>query len=144
MKRFLNIFLAICLVGCAQPSDEIIPVATELDKLMSEQQASWNAGDLDGFMKHYWNNDSLIFIGKKGPTYGWNGTLENYKKSYPDRAAMGRLKFTNLHNETLSNSSAYIIGKWELFRTLDTLAGHYTLLWHKIDGKWVIVADHSS
>ncbi len=144
MKTFLNILVALFISGCAQKPALTDDAAPELNNLMLEQQASWNAGNIEDFMKHYWKSDSLMFIGKKGLNYGWQNTLDNYKKSYPDKAAMGRLQFTNLYNKTLSDSSAYIIGKWELFRTLDTLAGHYTLLWHKIDGKWVIVADHSS
>lgn len=95
-------------------------------------------------MEPYWHSDSLQFIGKRGITHGWQATLDNYKKGYPDRAAMGTLQFTNLSIDVLSDSSAYVIGKWELFRTADTLSGHYSLLWKKMGDKWQIVADHSS
>ena len=57
---------------------------------------------------------------------------------------MGQLKFTILSVEQLSKRSAYVIGKWRLARKAGDLSGHYTLLWKKIKGKWVIVADHSS
>jgi hypothetical protein len=57
---------------------------------------------------------------------------------------MGKLQFTNLSMELIGDSSAYVIGKWELFRTIDTLSGHYSLLWKNRNGKWLIVADHSS
>ncbi len=111
---------------------------------MNSQQDAWNRGDIEGFMKGYWENDSLRFIGKRGITYGWQATLDNYKKSYPGKDAMGRLQFTNLTTQLINDSSAYVIGKWELFRASDTLAGHYSLLWKNFNGQWLIVADHSS
>lgn len=111
---------------------------------MHEQQVSWNENDFPGFMLHYWNHDSLKFVGSRGLNYGWQTTLDNYKKSYPDKAAMGTLKFTNLMIDVMDSTNAFVIGKFELFRTADTLSGHYTLLWKKMNGHWLIVADHSS
>jgi len=113
-------------------------------RTMAEQELAWNRGDLEGFMAGYWHSDSLRFIGSRGLTYGWQQTLDNYKKGYPDAEAMGKLKFTILSVEQLSKRSAYVIGKWYLTRKNGDLSGHYTLLWKKMKGKWVIVADHSS
>ncbi|MFN0032992.1 MAG: YybH family protein [Flavobacteriales bacterium] len=118
--------------------------AAEITALMDSQQQAWNRGDLSEFMQPYWQNDSLQFIGSSGLTHGWQRTLSNYQKSYPDKEAMGRLQFTNLSTDVLDSTHAHIIGKWQLFRSADTLAGHYTLLWKKMKGQWVIVADHSS
>jgi ketosteroid isomerase-like protein len=111
---------------------------------MSAQQDAWNSGDLKGFMLPYWKNDSLVFIGKSGLTYGWNQTLSNYQKSYPNREAMGRLKFTNIKIQALSEDAYWAVGQWQLFRKTDTLQGHYTLVWKFIEGEWRIVSDHSS
>lgn len=111
---------------------------------MQTQEDAWNRGDLEAFMDAYWHSDSLQFIGSRGLTYGWQQTLDNYKKGYPDRDAMGALKFTVLSIQQLSPKSAFVIGKWHLARKAGDLSGHYTLLWKKIKGKWVIVADHSS
>ncbi|MBL7807616.1 MAG: nuclear transport factor 2 family protein [Saprospiraceae bacterium] len=111
---------------------------------MAKQELAWNRFDLEGFMEGYWHSDSLRFIGSKGLTFGWQNTLDNYKRSYPNPDAMGTLKFTILSVELLSGKSAFVIGKWQLTRKQDLLSGHYTLLWRKIKGKWVIVADHSS
>lgn len=113
-------------------------------RVMAEQEMAWNRADLEGFMQGYWKSDSLRFIGSRGLTYGWQPTLDNYKKSYPNAEAMGKLSFTILSVEVLSPQSAFVIGKWRLARAKDELSGHYTLLWKKIDGAWVIVADHSS
>lgn len=110
---------------------------------MKIQEESWNKGDIPGFMEYYWKSDSLKFIGNKGITYGWQKTLDNYLKGYPNKEAMGILKFTIIENNQLSNTSIYVIGKWELTKE-KPVGGHFTLLWKKINGKWVIVADHTS
>jgi hypothetical protein len=86
-----------------------------------------------------------MFIGKNGVTYGYNQTLANYKKNYPDRATMGKLKFTIVKLNRIAADTYFIVGKWHL--TLDeksSIGGHYTLLFKKIKKSWVIVADHSS
>ena len=113
-------------------------------KLLDTQTAAWNKGDLQGFMKGYWENDSLRFIGKSGITYGWNNTLANYKRGYPDTAAMGKLQFTILVVKKLSSRYYEVVGKWYLKRSIGDANGHYTLLLRKIKGSWVIVSDHSS
>ena len=113
-------------------------------KLLDTQTAAWNKGDLQGFMKGYWENDSLRFIGKSGITYGWNNTLANYKRGYPDTAAMGKLQFTILVVKKLSSRYYEVVGKWYLKRSIGDASGHYTLLLRKIKGNWVIVSDHSS
>lgn len=115
-----------------------------IHEMMKAQEAAWNFGQIEEFMKPYWHSDSLRFIGKRGMQKGWQATLENYKKSYPDQAAMGRLVFENLEFDRLDERHAFVVGRWTLYRTLDTLGGHYSLLWKKINNKWVIVADHSS
>ncbi len=112
--------------------------------VLDEQNAAWNRGDVEGFMKGYWENDSLMFAGKSGVTYGWTNTLNNYKKGYPDTASMGKLTFTNLKVKRLSKKYYFIVGKWYLKRSIGDVSGHYNLLMEKINGRWVIVADHSS
>ncbi len=141
MKQLLFLLLSLTLTGnlLAQSKTE-----TTIRDIMAKQELAWNRGDLLGFMDGYWKSDSLRFIGSKGLTYGWQKTLDNYKKGYPNLDAMGKLKFTIISVEQLSGKSAYVIGKWYLTRTIGDLSGHYTLLWKKIKGKWVIVADHSS
>jgi len=110
---------------------------------MRSQELSWNKGDINGFMQHYWRSDSLKFVSKKGVTYGWQNTLDNYLRVYPDIKAMGKLSFTIIEATVLSGTSVYVIGKWELNKE-NPVNGHFTLLWKKIKGNWVIVSDHTS
>jgi len=116
----------------------------KLRKVLEVQQKSWNNGDIEGFMTTYWNNDSLMFIGKTGVTYGWQHTLNNYKKGYPDKAAMGTLNFDLLSIKKVSRKYYSIVGKWHLKRVAGDLQGHFTLLLKKIRNHWFIIQDHSS
>jgi len=113
-------------------------------QILQQQEQAWNNGNLDAFMIGYWNNDSLLFIGKNGPKYGYANTLANYKKSYPDTSYMGRFTSTVLSIQKLSAKHYFVVGKWYLKRSVGDVSGHYTLLFKKIKGNWVIVADHSS
>ena len=118
--------------------------ANKILQIMSAQEKAWNEGNIQQFMKGYWENDSLVFVGKSGLTYGYNNTLANYKKGYPDKTYMGKLKFTILSMQPLGKQFYRVIGKWELTRTVGNLSGHYTLLLQKINGEWKIISDHSS
>ncbi len=111
--------------------------------ILNTQTKQWNAGNLDAFMHGYWQNDSLLFIGSKGPKYGYNTTLNNYKKSYPDTAHMGKLAFDIVDVKKLSAEYYFVVGKWHLQRSVGNVGGMYTLLFKKINGQWVIVVDHS-
>jgi hypothetical protein len=119
--------------------------ATEaVRKVLATQSADWNTGNIEAFMEGYWKNDSLMFVGKNGITYGWANTLSNYKKGYPDPAAMGKLEFTLISVKKLSEQYVEVIGKWHLQRSIGDLQGHFSLLFQKINNKWVIIIDHTS
>ena len=140
MKHFFaSIFLLYTVMLTAQSADH-----QAIREIMAKQELAWNRGDLEGFMDGYWRSDSLRFIGSSGLTFGWQKTLDNYKKGYPSLDAMGKLKFSILSVEKLGKRRALVVGKWHLTRKAGDLSGHYTLLWEKIKGKWVIVLDHSS
>jgi ketosteroid isomerase-like protein len=140
MKKLLTaICLVFALASSGQSKDEI-----SIRHILDEQTKAWNKGDINGFMKGYWESDSLMFIGKSGVTYGWTNTLNNYKKGYPDTAAMGKLFFDILLIKPISPEYYQIVGKWFLKRSIGDVGGHYTLLFRKIKGRWVIISDHSS
>ena len=139
MKQFLTVILFINLTAIAQQSKDVKLV---LEHIQTQQKA-WSNGDITEFMNYYWKDDSLKFIGSKGITYGWQKTLDNYKKSYPNKEAMGELTFTIVEATQLSKISIYVIGKWELKKD-KPVGGYFTLLWKKINKQWVIVADHTS
>ncbi len=142
MRKIFSVCILTLLV-CTSVSAQS-KVEQTIRSLLEEQRLAWNAGNLEIFMGTYWQNDSLMFIGKTGITYGWQNTLNNYKKGYPDTAAMGKLKFDILEVKRLSVMYFFVVGKWHLTRSIGDVGGHFTLLFKKVKNKWVIVADHSS
>lgn len=130
------------IISFAQPTEDKDFQA--IRAAMSEQEQAWNQGDIDVFMKHYWKSEDLQFIGSRGPTYGWQTTLENYKKNYPNRDAMGKLRFDILNINRRDKKVISVLGKFTLERKNDQPSGYFLLIWQKIKGKWVIVADHTS
>jgi ketosteroid isomerase-like protein len=139
MKKLIPAFLLILssFLSRAQDKQAILAV-------MHNQELAWNRADVEGFMQGYWKSDSLVFVGKTAPAYGWQTTLDNYKKRYPGKAAMGQLKFTIMQVKVLDAANAFVLGGWLLKRVKGDLGGYYTLWFKKIKGEWKIVCDHTS
>lgn len=141
--QILYSFLLVLIGGLteklqAQNADE-----TAIRKLLEDQTTAWNNGSIEDFMKGYWQSDSLMFVGKNGVKYGYETTLENYKKSYPDTTARGKLYFEVLQMKRLSKQYYNVTGKWQLLRSIGDIEGYFTLLFRKINNNWVIIYDHS-
>jgi len=139
--KTISTFLCFCIyASCfAQQKNE-----KAIIQMLKQQETAWNSGNLDKFMIGYWQNDSLMFIGKLGPTYSYEKTLANYKKGYPDTAHMGKFTSTLISIKKLSKQYYFVTGGWYLKRSVGDAKGYYTLLIRKIKGEWVIVVDHSS
>ena len=133
------IALIFCLASLAQSNDE-----KAIRGILAEQTAAWNRGNIEDFMKGYWNSDSLMFIGQNGVTYGYQNTLMNYKKNYNSADKMGTLSFDLVKVQRLSRDYYFVVGKWHLKRNAGDVGGHYDLIFRKIRGKWFIISDHSS
>jgi hypothetical protein len=143
MMKYL-FFLPVMFFCCYQVS-AVDKNEAFIRDILTRQAAAWNSGNIETYMKAgYWDNDSLLFIGKSGPTYGFKATLERYKRSYPDTVKMGKLYFSELQVKRLSAGYYFVAGKWELKRSMGDLLGYFTLIFRKINGNWRIICDHSS
>lgn len=131
--------MLISVSSMAQSNDEKI-----IRNILADQISFWNKGDIPGFMQGYWNSDSLVFVGKNGPTYGYNNTLRNYQKNYPNKDYMGILNFDILSVQPMEKDHFFVIGKFILQRKVGDASGHFTLILRRINGVWKIVSDHSS
>jgi len=143
-----NIFFAVLLISVfagaafAQSKDE--KIKADIRRVMDEQVAAWNNGDVEGFMKGYWNSPQMTFVSGNNVTKGWQPTLERYKKSYDSRAKMGVLSFTDLEITVTSKESAVVLGRFTLVREKDKPAGMFTLNFRKFKDGWKIIIDHTS
>jgi len=135
------LFAAVGVLGRAATADD---TAKEIEAVLSRQAEAWNRGDIDGFMEHYWKSNELTFSSGGQTTRGWKSTKENYQRRYPTREKMGRLTFSELEITPLGESAALVLGRWRLARDEAPVGGNFSLVCRKIDGKWVIVHDHTS
>lgn len=131
---------AFSIIASAQNSG----VETAIRSVMNDQVAAWNRGDIEGFMKGYWNSPNLTFISGTNVTRGWQPTLDRYKKGYDSREKMGTLTFSDLEITVLSKNAASVLGSWSLARNKDNPHGKFTLLFRKFKDGWRIVQDHTS
>jgi hypothetical protein len=140
-NQLLICFVMLSVASIAQKTNERQAV---LD-VLARQNKHWNEGNISAFMEDYWKSDSLMFIGSKGVVYGWKATLDRYNKSYPDLATMGKLKFDIQKTDFHSKTTCWVLGKWHLTRPeKGDIGGYFTLIIKKINGKWLIVSDHTS
>lgn len=116
----------------------------EIISVLTHQQKCWNNGDIDGYMSGYWKSDSLKFITKSGVTTGWEQTLSFYKQHYTSRDLMGILVFDEVSMLQMNAVTVFVMGRWTLQRTNETVGGRFTQIMKKIGGKWKIIIDHTS
>jgi len=112
--------------------------------ILIDQEDAWNRGDLDAFMEHYWQSDALTFSSGGKTTRGFAETLQRYRDRYPTRDAMGSLTLSELEITPLSDSAALVLGRWSVERESEPVAGNFSLVVRKFDGRWLIVHDHTS
>ena len=144
MKHFIYLLVLISF-SCQTPVSSDKEEAREsIYNILMEQQSAWNRGDIEAYMLGYYKSDSLRFASGGNVSYGWQTTLDRYKKGYPDKAIMGKLTFSNIDIKMLSETSALIFGKWELERADDHPWGLFTLIFRKAPCGWRIVHDHTS
>jgi ketosteroid isomerase-like protein len=140
MKTLIFLFLlSIAVPGISQESFE-----QAARRILQQQEQDWNSGNIDAFMESYWKSDSLLFVGKNGPVYGYAATLANYHKNYPDTLAMGKLQFNLLSFRSVGADHGFVLGQFVLTRRNDRPSGYFTLWFRKINGTWKIISDHTS
>jgi uncharacterized protein (TIGR02246 family) len=140
----LSAFTATFLAAAAFTASVAAAPADEIRALLAEQSAAWNRGDLEAFMQAYAQTDDLRFASGAKVTFGWRATLDGYKKTYPDRAAMGTLTFSELAISEFGPDAALAFGRWKLTREKDTPNGLFTLTLKKTAAGWRIIHDHTS
>lgn len=141
MRRFL---LVLALAGCAAPDPA--PEREAIVAVLTAQADAWNRGDLDAFLRGYWNSEHTVFAGGGQVHRGYEAMAKRYREAYPTKEKMGRLSFSNLAFESLEPDRAVVTGSWELELTGSDQrpGGVFTLLWRRFPDGWKIVHDHTS
>ncbi len=154
MKKVLLIIVTICLlflfnacktISIDSPNFNFEKEAEAIEEVMRKQEFAWSQGNIEEFMKGYWNSEKLSFGGSRGFTFGYDKVQSNYKKGYPTKEIMGKLSFKIIDIVPVSNDAAYVLGQYHLEVKDDSNpSGYFTLVFRKIDGAWKIVTDHTS
>ncbi len=141
----LIILSALLMLGCYTSNPEIKSQKAAIEKLLKDQVAAWNTGNINGFMAGYLNDSSMQFISKKGMRKGWQKTLEAYKKHYPTKDSMGKLVFDLDTIEFLDPAAqlGHVTGKWKLERHRDTPSGYFSLITRYTKEGPKIIIDHT-
>ena len=162
-NQVISLGLLILLAGaCGAPSDsresgraapdvrhavtpeEAAAIEADIRTLMETQAGAWNEGDLVRFVADYLDSPRMRFVSGGSVRYGTDDVLERYRRTYPDRAAMGVLAFTDLDVRVLSDEYVFVFGRYSLERENDAPTGLFTLLFERTGDGWKISHDHTS
>ncbi|CAM3652708.1 YybH family protein [Parendozoicomonas haliclonae] len=150
--KIITAFIALLWLSTAQAStlidSETKAIEQAVNGIWQQQATDWSKGDIEAYMEAYWKSDKLRFAFNNTIDYGWQTTLDGYRKAYKDKAAMGSLTFTPIEIQVFDDSNAIIFGRYRVDRLKngepDVLEGLVTTQFRKIGGQWLIVSDHTS
>ena len=147
MKRIFVccVLPAVILTGLARPL-RAESSADAIRRVLADQQAAWNNGDIVAFMHGYDDSARTTFIGKT-IEHGYTMILERYQRNYASRAAMGQLAFSELDVRMLGADHAVVTGRFHLSRTEaggGDASGVFSLVFERKASGWKIILDHTS
>jgi ketosteroid isomerase-like protein len=140
MIKILAALVLLSPLALAQNAD------SSLRKILDDQTAAWNRGDLIAFMQGYWHSAGVTFFSGDTIIKGWEPTLQRYRNKYQAAGQqMGKLTFTDENIEMLGSEAALVTARWHLeMSDGKKLEGLTTLLCKRLKEGWRIVHDHSS
>ncbi len=144
MTRML-LLLLVCLPLSLRAQSAKGPDAA-IQQVLNDQVAAWNRGDIPAFMQGYKDAEDTTFVGKT-VQHGYRAILERYRRSFPDKAAMGTLAFSELQVRPLDARYAIVTGRFHLERDAaggGPAAGVFSLIFESTAAGWKIILDHSS
>lgn len=142
MKLFISTLL-ICLVFNSCSTSSIEKDKKTILSIMKSQEKAWSKNNIEAFMEGYWKSDSLKFYGSSGLKYGWQSTLNGYKKRYPTKDHTGTLRFKINDISQINSASYFVMGEYHLVRNIGNADGVFMIIFKKINGEWKIIADTS-
>jgi uncharacterized protein (TIGR02246 family) len=149
--RFIVLSLSL-VVPVLLPAQEPNPLHTasrqELNiiKVLLAQENAWNKGDLAGFASSFKDSPDTLVITHE-VSRGFAGLLDEYKRDYPNKTAMGTLSYSDLEVHPLDENFAVVIGKYHLERAKKdggNVEGLFSLVLENTDNGWKIVIDHTT
>ncbi len=107
--------------------------------------AAWTRGDLDDFMRLYEDSPQIRYINPEGVTEGYAGIRQMYGARFAKGEPMGELSIALIDVKQVGPDYAFVTGRFTLKQASGKVAtGLTTLLFHRAQGQWRIVSDHTS
>jgi len=132
----------LCAPGHAQAPDQLYTATRqqlEVTKILLAQQASWNKGDLDGYLAYYKNAPDTLAI-LEGPVRGLQNIRNAYRINYPNRESMGELEQTEIDVRALGDGFALATGRYALTRhKKPEVQGGFTEVLEKTAAGWQVI-----
>jgi len=144
-----NVFLpvialmAVFILSSSKPVQDTVKIKNDIQTVLNRQKTAWNEGNIEGFMEDYWKSKNFTFQSGNKRLYGWDALLSRYRTSYSGEN-MGKLDFTDIKIKVMSNSIAYVLGRWKLKFKDSSKEGLFTIIFQRMPEGWKIIHDHSS
>ena len=146
-RRRLALALALLSAACAGPAATRATEAEDraaIERILQEQDAAWNRGDLHAFVAGYAESERMTYVGKGGAIVRGRAALEErYRRSYPE-GKRGTLTFGDLDVRRLGPDDYLVRGTWALALPPENPHGVFTLVFERGEHGLAIVHDHSS
>jgi ketosteroid isomerase-like protein len=143
LKKIFWLLSLTFLISSNAIADEQSDIKNTLKKQITQLSATWNTGDLDGFLKSYKDADSTHYI-TSIDTQGYKNIIAQYKKRFPTSDKMGKLTVSNLEVNVLSSQYAMVVGKWKVTQNNKSTSGFFSLIYENTSEGWKIILDHTS
>src|SRR5262245_1021442 len=118
---------ACCSVNCVaadEPRTDAERDIAAVMKVLRDQESAWNRSDLKAFMDGYWNSPDLTVYSGREKRKGWKETYDRFQERYQKQGReMGKLAFSELSADRLSNSRMLVRGRWKLDMSEESLDG---------------------
>ncbi len=115
-------------------------------KVLIAQENAWNKGDLPAFASAFKDSPDTLVI-THTVSRGFTGLLDEYKRDYPTKAAMGTLAYSELEVHPLDENFAVVVGKYRLEhgkKDGGNVEGLFSLVFENTDNGWKIIVDHTT
>jgi hypothetical protein len=138
---FLVILLAVSWTPAQTKSDPIAEVTAALDA----QVNGWNAGVPDKAMSVYYDSPDMLWVNRSGIRKGYDLIRASYQRTPAERSRMGTYSYETLHTDRLGRDCVFFVIRWKIESNgRTTMGGVTSMVWKRINKRWVITAEHAS
>jgi len=138
---FLVVLLAVSSTLAQTKPDPIAEVTAALDG----QVNGWNAGVPDKATSVYYDSPEMLWVNRTGIRKGYDLIRASYQRSPAERSRMGTYSYETLHIERLAKDCVFFVIRWKIESNgRTTMGGVTSMVWKRINRKWVIAAEHAS